>query len=430
MAQFYSWGAQEQNFVIRHLCKSPPSCAKICEKHHKEAQRYHSNENYVPKWKQQSKGHMPQIECMYPECKTTSNIMIKALFAPKEIIKEITDIQTHRDESIYLCRAHYNEVYKCACNPSTKCASCDASPKEGTKFTHHSPDACTVSSYISDDDNGREILPDDVLCIACYKAHQSLLAEIETIPEYINKCLYDDMKFWAEVQKEPSTDPPLTNAILETVIFVAKQLYQEKALLLSTACSVFLETYTGQNIMCSISSIEVIINCEDGTTKFTSRWLLSRLVLHLNKYMRFKCMHKKFGTVLYKRDGDLLTSLSWALGANNYKQDYLFQHQESRQTCPPIESQPDTLILHSGLLFNDLLHKEINQLSCTADPSNLSIDQFLTSVDSRLTDFLSIATQTVREQHSKRLTPQSDIASHNKKVRHFFLLCQMMYCTN
>ena len=28
------------------------------------------------------------------------------------------------------------------------------------------------------------------------------------------------------------------------------------------------------------------------------------------------CVHKKFGTMLFCKDGDLLTSLSWALGTN------------------------------------------------------------------------------------------------------------------
>lgn len=30
--------------------------------------------------------------------------------------------------------------------------------------------------------------------------------------------------------------------------------------------------------------------------------------------MEYKCIHMKFGTVIYRKEGDLLTSLSWALG--------------------------------------------------------------------------------------------------------------------
>ena len=85
MTKFCNWGRQEQNFVTHHLGKSPPSYAVICKKHQKEVQRYHNNYNYVPKWKQQPMEHMPQIKCMYPECKMASNI-IKALFAPTELI--------------------------------------------------------------------------------------------------------------------------------------------------------------------------------------------------------------------------------------------------------------------------------------------------------------------------------------------------------
>ena len=277
----------------------------------------------------------------------------------------------------------------------------------------------------------QDISSDDVLCISCYKAHQSLITEIETMPEYINDCLYDDIEFWTEIHDKSSTDL-LTRAILKTVIFVAEQLYQEKALLLSTAGTIFLEAYTGhrQEDAFSTAVDQLIIDTEDGTVKFTGHWLLHRLIVHLNKYMKFKCIHRKFGTVLYKRDGDILTSLSWALGAN--KQTYLFQQE--RRTCQKSDiDSPGTLIPHCGQLFNDLLHNEINRLSKSStiiDPSDLSIDQFLSEIDSKLTDFLSIATQTAREQHSARRIAESDIVNHSKKVRQFFLLCQLMYCTN
>ncbi len=32
-----------------------------------------------------------------------------------------------------------------------------------------------------------------------------------------------------------------------------------------------------------------------------------------------KCVHKKFGTIIYKKGGDLLTSVSWELGAHKYE---------------------------------------------------------------------------------------------------------------
>ena len=142
--------------------------------------------------------------------------------------------------------------------------------------------------------------------------------------------------------------------------------------------------------------------------------------------MDFKCVHKKFGTILYKRGGNLLTSLSWALGANAQRQaDSLYIHSKKQTT-----HFGDTLN-HSAELLNDLLHDEIRKLSTnpsTIDPSNLSVDKFLGDVDPKITSFLISATQTVREREGIRSNLQ--LPGKTKKLRHFFILCCLMYCTN
>ena len=46
---------------------------------------------------------------------------------------------------------------------------------------------------------------------------------------------------------------------------------------------------------------------------FSSHWLLHQLVTFLDLYMMHKCIHMKFGTVLFRRGGDIWTALSWPL---------------------------------------------------------------------------------------------------------------------
>ena len=119
-----------------------------------------------------------------------------------------------------------------------------------------------------------------------------------------------------ELTQATSTDK-LTDAVLAAVVTVAKCFLQEKAILLSSACTVFLKAYSNEiNITSNISSVELYLENRDGTTtKFTSCWLLHQLILHLRHHLSFKCVHKRYGgTVLYKTNGDILTSLSWALG--------------------------------------------------------------------------------------------------------------------
>ena len=51
-----------------------------------------------------------------------------------------------------------------------------------------------------------------------------------------------------------------------------------------------------------------------GTVKYTTRWLLNQIILHLEPFITYKCIQKKFGTLIFRKNGDILTSLSWALG--------------------------------------------------------------------------------------------------------------------
>ena len=47
----------------------------------------------------------------------------------------------------------------------------------------------------------------------------------------------------------------------------------------------------------------------------TNRWLLSSISNHLHEHLGIVCKHKRYGTLLYRKNGDLLKSLSKALGS-------------------------------------------------------------------------------------------------------------------
>ena len=49
-------------------------------------------------------------------------------------------------------------------------------------------------------------------------------------------------------------------------------------------------------------------------------------------HMKYKCIHKKFGTILYHKGSDLLVSLSWALGR---------MHDNS--PCVPCDTPPNQI---------------------------------------------------------------------------------------
>ena len=115
---------------------------------------------------------------------------------------------------------------------------------------------------------------------------------------------------WEATCQAYSTDQ-LTKAIFTSVIFVAKHLLAQKALLLPWVCQVFLNTYT-----CDMNSIQVSLVVGDSTAQFSSRWLLHQFITFLDVCMMHKCIRMKFGTVLFRKGGDILTALSWALSTS------------------------------------------------------------------------------------------------------------------
>lgn len=237
------------------------------------------------------------------------------------------------------------------------------------------PDALTISSILS-----ATIDPDDILCLLCYKAQLKLLSNLQQEP-LSDISLMNDIEMWLYTQRHSTSK--LTRSILEAIIFVANQLQQEKALLLSSAVTIFIEHYTEKKLTCSISSLNLKIDTEDSTVHFSNRWLLNNLLIYLNKYMSIKCIHKMFGTVLYCRNVDILTSLSWALGSNlSDKEPANFQIDYSNRE----ESQPH-ILSQSANLINTLLQEEIKRVS-NLQESNFSILKFLHNTNHKLVDFL------------------------------------------
>ena len=110
--------------------------------------------------------------------------------------------------------------------------------------------------------------------------------------------LNDLMAIWECKLSESNTDK-LTRTVLDTAIFVARELLNQRAVLLPHVSRVFLHTY-GQS---TIDNDEQILEGREGTIKFSSRWLLKQLIMHLCNHMDYKCVHKKFGTVLFHKGG-------------------------------------------------------------------------------------------------------------------------------
>ena len=86
----------------------------------------------------------------------------------------------------------------------------------------------------------------------------------------------------------------------------------------------------------------------------------------------------------------------------------------------------------AGDIVNDLIHDEIakqssEQIYVHEDPNEMNIDHTISAINPDLWTFLESATRTIRERKSCSMDLRN---AHTKKLRRFFGLCTLMYCTN
>ena len=210
---------------------------------------------------------------------------------------------------------------------------------------------------------------------------------------------------------------------------MAKQLLLEKAVLLPWACKVFLQSHDPS----TLKSTRVTIETGESKLLFSGKWLLHQLISYLNSYMLYKCVHKKFGTVLYRKGGDILASLSWALGVQD-SSPVDIEDCETQSHITPVTDHSDkiTILCSAAYVINDLIHEENNRQATVRNdhPSSFNIDTELLKVNPLLLNFINSITATIRERKHSTLGKSSDSSKHLKRVRTYNIISLLQFCTN
>ncbi len=189
--------------------------------------------------------------------------------------------------------------------------------------------------------------------------------------------LRDSTEIWEYKLSQGDTDR-LTKAVLQAVLFVANELACQRAVLLPVISQVFLDAY--EPTQPDESSDQVYLDVGKGTIKYSSQWLLNQLIVYLQLHMSYKCIHNRFGTVLFRTGGDLLTSLSWTLGRASVKDASQVQVILEPGGAPDIDAHQEKVLTKAGDIINNLIHAEIDQLHSDvlmASPSQFNIEQII-----------------------------------------------------
>jgi len=394
----------------------------MCKKHLLEARRHCKDYTYIPKWKKvEQTDEPPPLPkcCIHPQCVNKfQDKLIKPAFASTDELEELIGVHASESNPLLLCVSCYGKLYR-QFNPPLTCASCGTIGKTGQKF-RHSPNVLLVEQYLQDTEfTDISISPDDWLCSSCYNVHCSIIKTMHSEENGTDEMLAKAIETWEGTTKTHNVSK-LTIAVVKSVLFVAKHLLQQKALLLPHVCHVFLEAY-GVNIMEDNKSVQLTLEVEESSVQFSSRWLLHQLIFYLNTFMMHKCVHMKFGTILFRKGGDMLVALSWALGSSQSTPQWCESNTEKKHREYP---NAEKTLKEASIIVNDLIHNEIKNLQPSINCRTLEINESLKNVNPLLLDFLLSITNTVREREITNTT------KHIKRIRLFFILCQLMFCTN
>lgn len=109
-----------------------------------------------------------------------------------------------------------------------------------------------------------------------------------------------------------------------------------------------------------------------------------------------------------KKEGDLLTSLSWALGAlSSYNDTFRIEESTGHEHHRVADADKAIVLTEASYVLNDIIHNEIKKASTLDDenPLWMNIDQYLENVDPLiLLDFIASATSTVCHQTHNHLS--------------------------
>ena len=360
---------------LRHL----PREGCVCKCHYVDAKRHICDDWYTPKWKSTYDDNSDSAAvCSFPDYTVKNKLIRPSLDNIKHAIS------TNNDD-VLLCTAHYHSLYKqhASLPPRLPCAACGAMPKRGYSFNRHCPNPGTVSEHLQATAGITLCLDDtDNICYACYKFHHKIL-------EQQDQSSHDSalVKLIHDASHMPAKNK-LSNALNKVTIYVANHLLHQRALLLPQVSRYFLQVY-GADPLASMYELE--IDTGESIIQYSSRWLLGHLTVNIGIHMKYKCVHNRIGIVLYRHQGELLTSLSYALGALSGHQNnsLLSDHVQSEYSNLP--EYKKHVLKKAAVIVNDAIHNESKKgasrkCDIESDPRGINIQALISEVDPLLWD--------------------------------------------
>ena len=207
----------------------------------------------------------------------------------------------------------------------------------GVSKTRKCPDRKLIQDYLLRNCEFNSMIDvDDKICLSCYKSHLVIVNQVQQHPVSNDSDLQHTLDKIRQQTSNPSqittVDEAIAHAAHYTALVVGEALLNQTAMLLPTVYKQFMHRL--EYILHSNKSSQGT----ETQTLTTPQWLHSQLSALLDYHLAIKCSIKKFGTVLYRYQGDLLHALNVALaiketgkchleGWSKHKMTTLFQNR-------------------------------------------------------------------------------------------------------
>ncbi len=252
------------------------------------------------------KGPKPHHPCMVKDCTQPSRGTTSIVqYAEAKAYLDLSE--TESNDPLALCNAHYYQLYRDINYPP--CATCSILPIHCKRHTRKCPDPNAISEYLNNTIGFDSTLTEDCrICRTCYKLHCLILKQKKECPtlEFLISTFQKKLQAFQDApSRQVTTDEFLDMLVVKTGLGLAKTIEKDEAILMPVLYSDFVKDLRND----PLNTSGQLINSPP-----TTNWLLNSIILHFKDTLGVVCKHKRYGTLVYRKGGDLLKALSKSLG--------------------------------------------------------------------------------------------------------------------
>ena len=269
----------------------------VCQACRKDITKVLSDTTFKPRW---CKVHASKKGCVISGC---GNDSFASLHKPtmesiQQALATLGLESSHSTVPMPLCKEHYHAVYNAIYPTQFYCVTCAMSLRYSCP--RHCPQPATIEGYLKEN-NGftGSIGVTDMVCTSCYRSHLFILKKckpVSTDQDLKNLIQAIEQKTY----KNTSTSEVIDECMQQTAAAVGRELLNGNAMLLPDVQDWF-RAFAQQRL-----------DLEEKA-KVTSGFILSNLIATLQHHMAYSCKTRKFGTLIYRPNADIVQNLARAL---------------------------------------------------------------------------------------------------------------------